>query len=75
MVRRAKAAGIRITAEATPQHMILTDEALRTFDPRFKVNPPLRSDDHREAVVAGLKDGTIDAIATDHAPHTCFAIW
>ena len=70
MVRRAKAAGIRITAEVTPQHMILTDEALRTFDPRFKVNPPLRSDDHREAVVAGLKDGTIDAIATDHAPHT-----
>lgn len=69
MVRRAKAQGVHVTAEATPQHMILTDEALRTFDPRFKVNPPLRSDDHRQAVVEGLKDGTIDAIVTDHAPH------
>ena len=70
MVRRAKAKGIRVTAEATPQHMILTDEALRGFDPRFKVNPPLRSEEHRAAVVAGLLDGTIDAIVTDHAPHT-----
>ena len=69
MVRQAKARGVKVTAEATPQHMILTDEALRTFDPRFKVNPPLRSDDHRAAVVEGLKDGTIDAIVTDHAPH------
>ena len=50
--------------------MILTDEALRTYDPRFKVNPPLRSEEHRAAVVEGLKDGTIDAIVTDHAPHT-----
>ena len=47
----------------------MTDEALRTYDPRFKVNPPLRSEDHRQAVVEGLKDGTIDAIVTDHAPH------
>ena len=70
MVRRAKAKGIKVTAEATPQHMILTDECLRSFDPRFKVNPPLRSEDHRLAVVEGLKDGTIDAIVTDHAPHT-----
>lgn len=70
MVRRAKARGLKITAEATPQHMILTDEALRTYDPRFKVNPPLRSEEHRSAVVEGLKDGTIDAIVTDHAPHT-----
>jgi dihydroorotase len=69
MVRQAKAKGIRVTAEATPQHMILTDEALRGYDTRFKVNPPLRSDDHRQAVVDGLKDGTIDAIVTDHAPH------
>ena len=68
--RRAKARGLKITAEATPQHMILTDEALRTYDPRFKVNPPLRSEEHRSAVVEGLKDGTIDAIVTDHAPHT-----
>ena len=69
MVRQAKKKGLKVTAEATPQHMILTDEALRTYDPRFKVNPPLRSDDHRAAVVEGLKDGTIDAIVTDHAPH------
>lgn len=69
MVRRAKAKGLPVTAEATPQHMILTDEALRGYDARFKVNPPLRSDDHRQAVVEGLIDGTIDAIVTDHAPH------
>jgi dihydroorotase len=69
MVRRAKAKGLHVTAEATPQHMILTDEALREYDARFKVNPPLRSDDHRQAVVDGLIDGTIDAIVTDHAPH------
>ena len=69
MVRQAKKKGLRVTAEATPQHMILTDEAIRSFETRFKVNPPLRSDDHRAAVVEGLKDGTIDAIVTDHAPH------
>ncbi|SKA13659.1 dihydroorotase [Megasphaera cerevisiae DSM 20462] len=69
MVRCAKARGVQVTAEATPQHLILTDEALRTYDTRFKVNPPLRSDEHRAAVVEGLKDGTIDAIVTDHAPH------
>ena len=70
MVRQAKAKGLKVTAEATPQHMILTDEALRSYDPRFKVNPPLRSEEHRKAVVEGLVDGTIDAIVTDHAPHT-----
>lgn len=70
MVRRAKAKGIRVTAEATPQHMIFTDEALRTYETRFKINPPLRSEEHRLAVLEGLKDGTIDAIVTDHAPHT-----
>lgn len=69
LVRQAKKRGVQVTAEATPQHLILTDEALRTFETRFKVNPPLRSDDHRQAVVEGLKDGTIDAIVTDHAPH------
>ena len=69
MVRQAKKKGLHVTAEATPQHMILTDEAIRSFETRFKVNPPLRSDDHRAAVVEGLKDGTIDAIVTDHAPH------
>lgn len=70
MVRRAKAAGIPVTAEATPHHVIFTDEALRSYDTRFKVNPPLRSEEHRAAVVAGLQDGTIDAIVTDHAPHS-----
>lgn len=70
MVRRAKAAGIPVTAEATPHHVIFTDEALRTYDTRFKVNPPLRSEEHRAAVLAGLQDGTIDAIVTDHAPHS-----
>jgi len=69
MVRRAKARGVRISAEATPQHMILTDESLRSFNPAFKINPPLRSDEHRQAVLEGLADGTIDAIVTDHAPH------
>ena len=69
IVRKAKADGVRVTAEATPHHFTLTDAALETYDPMAKVNPPLRSDDHREAIVEGLADGTIDAIATDHAPH------
>ena len=68
-VRRAKADGLAVTAEATPHHFTLTDEALRDFDPVAKVNPPLRSEHHRRAVIEGLSDGTIDAIATDHAPH------
>lgn len=69
MVRQAKKRGVQVTAEVTPQHLIFTDEALRTFETRFKVNPPLRSEAHRLACVEGLKDGTIDAIVTDHAPH------
>ncbi len=69
LVRAAKAAGVRVTAEASPQHFTLTDAACATFDPVFKMNPPLRSDADVEAIVAGLVDGTIDAIATDHAPH------
>lgn len=68
-VRRAKEAGVRVTAEATPHHFTLTDEALRGYDPNAKVNPPLRSPGDRDAVIAGIADGTIDAIATDHAPH------
>jgi dihydroorotase len=68
-VRRAKVDGVAVTAEATPHHFTLTDEALRDFDPVAKVNPPLRSEHHRRAVIEGLSDGTIDAIATDHAPH------
>jgi dihydroorotase len=69
LVRRAKSEGVHVTAEATPHHFTLTDEALAGFDPAAKVNPPLRSETDRRAVISGLCDGTIDAIATDHAPH------
>jgi dihydroorotase len=69
LVRAAKARGVRVTAEATPHHFTLTDEAARSYDPVFKVNPPLREKADVEAVRLGLADGTIDAIATDHAPH------
>jgi dihydroorotase len=69
MIRAAKADGLSVTAEATPHHFTLTDESLRGFDPVFKVNPPLRTIDDIEALKVGLRDGTIDAIATDHAPH------
>ncbi|MDQ3981508.1 MAG: dihydroorotase, partial [Actinomycetota bacterium] len=69
LVRRAKDEGVRVTAEATPHHFTLTEEALEDYDPLTKVNPPLRDEDDRRAIVEGLADGTIDAIATDHAPH------
>ena len=69
LVRRAKAEGLAVTAEAAPHHMLLTDAAVAGYDPVFKVNPPLRTDADVAAVVDGLCDGTIDAIATDHAPH------
>ena len=69
LVRAAKARGLRVTAEAAPHHFTLTDAACQSFDPLFKVNPPLRSAADVAAVKAGLADGTIDAIATDHAPH------
>ena len=69
LVRRAKAEGIRVTAEVTPHHLVFSDEDLLTYDTNMKVNPPLRSADDRDALRAGLADGTIDAIATDHAPH------
>ncbi|MGB0209879.1 MAG: dihydroorotase [Ilumatobacteraceae bacterium] len=69
LVRAAKADGLPVTAEATPHHISLTDERLGSFDPLFKVNPPLRTMADVEAVRDGLVDGTIDAIATDHAPH------
>jgi dihydroorotase len=69
-VRAAKAAGVRITCEASPHHLCLTDEAVRSLDPsRHKMNPPLRSEADRQALIGGLLDGTIDCIATDHAPH------
>jgi len=69
LVRQAKTRGVRVTCEATPHHFMLTDEAVRNYDTNFKMNPPLRSADDVAAVRAGLADGTIDAIATDHAPH------
>jgi dihydroorotase len=69
LVRAAKADGVAVTAEAAPHHFSLTDEELRGYDPVFKVNPPLRTSDDVRAIRAGLADGTIDAIATDHAPH------
>ena len=69
-VRLAKAAGLPVTAEATPHHVSLTDAAVAGYDPVFKVNPPLRTDADVAAVRGGLADGTIDAIASDHAPHT-----
>ena len=69
LVRRAKLEGVAVTAEATPHHISLTDDLLAGYDARFKVNPPLRTMIDVEAVRRGLADGTIDAIATDHAPH------
>lgn len=69
MIREAKARGLKVTAEVTPHHLILTDEALMGFDTNAKVNPPLRTEEDRLALIAGLQDGTIDVIATDHAPH------
>ncbi|WP_243028159.1 dihydroorotase [Thermus albus] len=70
LLREAKRAGLPVTAEATPHHLTLTEEALKSFDPLFKVAPPLRTQEDREALMEGLLDGTLDAIATDHAPHT-----
>jgi dihydroorotase len=72
-VRRAKAGGVRVTCEVTPHHLALTDESVRGFDPSFKVAPPLRSEEHVEALKAAVADGTIDAVATDHAPHAMHA--
>jgi len=69
LVRSAKAEGIRVTAEVTPHHLTFTDEDLRTYDTNLKTNPPLRTVDDRDALRGGLADGTIDVIATDHAPH------
>lgn len=70
LIRRAKRDGVRITAEATPHHLALTEEALANYDTRFKMNPPLRTEADRQALIAGVKDGTIDCLGTDHAPHS-----
>lgn len=69
LIRRAKAAGVRVTAEATPHHFTLTDEAIESYRTDAKMNPPLRSAADRDAVREGVRDGTLDVIATDHAPH------
>ncbi len=69
LVREAKAAGLNVTCEVTPHHLTLTDKELGEYDTDYKVNPPLRSQEHVDALIAGLRDGTIDCLATDHAPH------
>jgi dihydroorotase len=71
-LRRAQAAGVQATGEATPHHLCLTDEAIRNLDPNLKMNPPLRAEEDRQALIEGLRDGTIGAIATDHAPHAAY---
>jgi len=68
-LRRAQAGGIPATAEVTPHHLVLTDEAVRSLDPNVKMNPPLGAEDDRKALVEALRDGTIASVATDHAPH------
>ena len=73
MVRRARQHGIKITAEATPHHISLTDDYIRTYNTNYKMNPPLRTEEDRQALIQGLADGTITVIATDHAPHTTTA--
>ncbi|MBN2572624.1 MAG: dihydroorotase [Ignavibacteriales bacterium] len=70
LVRQAKKKGINITAEATPHHFTLTEESLKSYDTNYKMNPPLRTKEDVDAVIEGLKDGTIDCIASDHAPHS-----
>jgi dihydroorotase len=70
IIRKAKASGIRMTGETGPHYLVLTDEALEGYDTRFKMNPPLRSTRDREALIEGIVDGTLDCLATDHAPHT-----
>ena len=70
LLRRARKNGIKVTGEATPHHITLTDQCIKKFDTNYKMNPPLRSERDRLAVIEGLADGTLTAIATDHAPHT-----
>src|SRR3712207_3079102 len=69
LIRQAKTVGQRVTAEVSPHHLLLTDESCRTFDTNFKMNPPLRTAADVKACIEGVKDGTIDCLATDHAPH------
>src|SRR5512142_593050 len=69
VLRQAKARGVRVTAEVTPHHLLLTDELAASYDPVFKVNPPLRTPKDVAALRAALVEGVIDVVATDHAPH------
>jgi dihydroorotase len=69
-IEAAKAAGVQITAEATPHHLTLSDDAVLSLDTSFKMNPPLRSEDDRQAIIEGLRSGVLDCVATDHAPHS-----
>jgi dihydroorotase len=69
VVRGARKSGVKVTCEVTPHHIALTDETVQSFSTNLKMNPPLRSKEHRDAIIAGIADGTVDAIATDHAPH------
>jgi dihydroorotase len=69
-LRAAQARGVDATAEVTPHHLVLTDEAVRSLDPNVKMNPPLRADSDRKVLVEALRDGTIACVATDHAPHS-----
>jgi dihydroorotase len=70
LIRQAKKRGVRVTAEVTPHHLTMTEEKVMGYNTNAKVNPPLRTQKDVDALIAGLKDGTIDIIATDHAPHT-----
>lgn len=70
LIRNAKKRGVSVTADATPHHLLLTDESITGFDPLYKMKPPLRTEEDRLALINGIKDGTIDVIASDHAPHT-----
>jgi dihydroorotase len=72
LIREAKAAGLHVTCEVAPHHFTLTDEAIGDYDTNAKMNPPLRAEVDRMAMIAGLLDGTVDCIATDHAPHALF---
>jgi dihydroorotase len=69
LIEQAREAGVRVSAEATPHHLCLTDQAVRTLNPNLKMNPPLRTEEDRQALIAGLRSGTISCVATDHAPH------
>ena len=69
MIREAKARGVKVTCETCPHYFTLTDDMCADYDTNFKMHPPLRTEDHKQAIIEGIKDGTIDAIATDNAPH------